>query len=271
MSCVRGKDDAGPVKAPTSESRVSATLHVPGKVDGSAHGTRLGVIEIGLDLVMCLHARRHAETVRAGLEQRLSLAQGNTDHQRARVMQASDQAVMDVPRWTRRGPLALDLRQRLRIPTNLVRRHDRDRTGPGRPPALEFSTATRGARHPSRRQIETRGVTRGRWRGAWKSAHAGRPEHAPAGRCRGRLHQQCSQPRPAPSPARLLRGLDGRVGVHRGARASWPTATAARRPSDWSVCCAWSPPQSAPLCSRPSPTADAASASWWSCPPCAAS
>jgi hypothetical protein len=48
---------------------VSATLHLPGKGDGRPHGTRLSPIEIGLDLVMCLHARRHAEAVWVSLKQ----------------------------------------------------------------------------------------------------------------------------------------------------------------------------------------------------------
>src|SRR4051794_3569544 len=39
----------------------SGLLHLPGKVDGLAHRTRLRPIKIGLDLVMCLHARRHAK------------------------------------------------------------------------------------------------------------------------------------------------------------------------------------------------------------------
>ena len=103
----------------------SATLHVPGQIDGLADSTRVCVIEIGLDLVMGLHARRHAETVRVGLEQRLSLAQGDADHQRSRVMEAHDQAVMDVPRWTRLGSLALDLRQGLRVLTDFLRGHGR--------------------------------------------------------------------------------------------------------------------------------------------------
>src|SRR4051812_11433693 len=42
----------------------SASLHLPGKVDGRTHGTMLCPIQIGLDLVVCLHAGRHAEAVR---------------------------------------------------------------------------------------------------------------------------------------------------------------------------------------------------------------
>src|SRR5436190_2143637 len=88
----------------------SASLHLPGKVDGRAYRSRLCPIEIGLDLVMCLHARRHAETVRVGLEQELPLAQRDPNHHCVLVMHAHDQAVMDVPRRTRLGSLTLDLR-----------------------------------------------------------------------------------------------------------------------------------------------------------------
>jgi hypothetical protein len=68
------------------DRRHSATLHLPRKLDGSAHRKRLCPIEIGLDLVMRLHARGHAETFRVGLEQRLSLAQRDSNHQRVSVM-----------------------------------------------------------------------------------------------------------------------------------------------------------------------------------------
>ena len=74
-----------------------------------------------------LHAGRHAETVRIGLEQRLSLVHGDANHQRVLVLQAHEEAVMDVPAGTRLGSLALDLRQRLRKPTNLIEGHKRKR------------------------------------------------------------------------------------------------------------------------------------------------
>lgn len=102
---------------------LSASLHLPGESNRFAHRTRLCPIEIGLDLVMRLHARRHAETVRVGREQDLSLAQRDPNHHRVLVMHPYDQPVMDVPRGTRPGSLALDLRQRLGISTDLVRGH----------------------------------------------------------------------------------------------------------------------------------------------------
>ena len=46
----------------------STTLHFPGKVDRRAHSTGLCPIEIGLDLMVRLHARRHTEASRVGLE-----------------------------------------------------------------------------------------------------------------------------------------------------------------------------------------------------------
>src|SRR4029079_2113775 len=79
----------------------SVSLHLPGTGDGRAHGARLCPIEIGLDLVMGLHPRRHAETVRVGLEQELALAQRDPDHHRVLVRGAHDQAVMDIPGRTR--------------------------------------------------------------------------------------------------------------------------------------------------------------------------
>jgi hypothetical protein len=55
-------------------------------VDGSAHRERLCPIEIGLDLVMRFHVSGHAETLRVGLEQRLSLAKRDSNHQRVPIM-----------------------------------------------------------------------------------------------------------------------------------------------------------------------------------------
>ena len=133
------------------------------------------MIEIGLDLVMGLHARRHTETVRIGLEQRLSLAQRNPDHQRVRIMQARDQAVTDVPGRTRLGPLARDLRQRLRIPPSLFRRHLRSvaRTATtDRPRRRSVS----GCPHDPGLALAPAGRARaGRRRGRRARAGAGRP------------------------------------------------------------------------------------------------
>jgi hypothetical protein len=114
----------GPALQPATPALArSASLHLPGESNGFAHRMRLRPIEIGLDLVMRLHARRHAETVRVGREQGLSLAQRDPNHHRVLVTHPYDQAVMDVPRRTLLGSLALDLRQRLGISTDLVRGH----------------------------------------------------------------------------------------------------------------------------------------------------
>src|SRR3954469_17233574 len=126
---------------------LSATLHLPGKVDGRAHSTRMCPIQVGLDLVMCLHPRRNAEALRVGLKEPLSPAQGNPNHQRIRVIHAHDQAVMDVPRRPRLGSLGLDLRPRLRIPTNLFRGHLRSvgAHSPGVSDALRAGLTTAAA------------------------------------------------------------------------------------------------------------------------------
>jgi hypothetical protein len=112
-----------------TESSCGSSSHL---IYERAHGARLCPIEIGLDLVMGLHPRRHAETVRVGLEQELALAQRDPDHHRVPVRGAHDQAVMDIPGRTRLGSLALDLGQRLRIPTNLVEGHPRSVGGHAR-------------------------------------------------------------------------------------------------------------------------------------------
>jgi hypothetical protein len=101
----------------------SASLHRPGEIDGRPYRVRLRPIEIGLDLVVCLHARRHSETVRVLLEEVVPLTQRDPNHHRVVITHAYNEAVMDVPRRTRLGSLAFDLRQRLRVPSNLVEGH----------------------------------------------------------------------------------------------------------------------------------------------------
>ena len=106
---------------------------------------------------------------------------------------------------------------------------------------------------------------------ALQSADARAGDHAPAGGRRSRVHQQRPQPRPAPRPAQLPRRLDGGVGVHRRARhRGLPRRRrAGARPGGAAA--------DGPLrdrgarCSRPSPTAAAASGCWSSSPPCAGS
>ena len=78
----------------------SASLHRPGEVDGRPYRIGLRPIEIRLDLVVCLHARRHAETVRVLLEEVLSLTQRDANHHRIVVTRAYNEAVVNVPRRT---------------------------------------------------------------------------------------------------------------------------------------------------------------------------
>ena len=89
----------------------SASLHRPGEIDGGPYRVRLRPIEIGLDLVVCLHARWHSETVRVLVEEVVSLTQRDPNHHCVVVTHAYNEAVMDVPRRTRLGSLAFDLRQ----------------------------------------------------------------------------------------------------------------------------------------------------------------
>ena len=109
--------------------RLSASLHVPSEVNGRAHRMRLCQVKVGLELVMGLHARWHTETGGVSLEQRLSLAQGDPNHQRGLVLYAHHQAIVDVPSRMRFGPLAFHLGQRLGVPGNLFEGH-RSRVGP---------------------------------------------------------------------------------------------------------------------------------------------
>ncbi len=84
-------------------------------------------------------------------------------------------------------------------------------------------------------------------RDAWHeaiSSPGGRGGAGPAGRCRGRLHQQRPQPQPAPRPAELPGGLDGRVGVHRGAGHRGLPRRRRDGRRDWWGCCAWCRPRS---------------------------
>ena len=72
---------------------------------------------------------RDAEGVRVRLQQVLPPAQGTRITSVVPILQPHDQAVVHAPRRARLGPLALDLRQRLRVLAHLFRSHVRSLGG----------------------------------------------------------------------------------------------------------------------------------------------
>ena len=92
---------------PGTPSRAGVTAAAsPTQVDRGAYGVRVRHVEVGLDLVVGLHPGRHAEGARVGGDEFLPPVERHADHQRVRVVEPDDEAVVDVPRRSRRCPSA---------------------------------------------------------------------------------------------------------------------------------------------------------------------